>query len=173
MYQVIIVVHVLLGLGVIALVLLQQGKGADAGAAFGSASSGSVFGAQGASSFLSRATAILATLFFSTSLGLAVLSGHQQDGPIDIMDAPEVEEVFTDLPSINSDESEPVKAIPLNKEELPSDIVIPKETSNDTVDKLSEKTKIISDDAQSISKKVVKDTQNSVSDKLDEAVINK
>jgi len=64
MYQVIIVIHVLLGLGVIGLVLMQQGKGADAGAAFGTGSSGTVFGAQGAASFLSRSTAILATLFF-------------------------------------------------------------------------------------------------------------
>ena len=71
MYQVIIVIHVLLGLGVIGLVMMQQGKGADAGASFGSGSAGSVFGAQGAASFLSRATAILATSFFITSLGLA------------------------------------------------------------------------------------------------------
>lgn len=77
MYQVIIVIHVLLGLGIIGLVLMQQGKGADAGAAFGAGASGSVFGAQGAASFLSRSTAILATLFFTTSLGLAVLNSHK------------------------------------------------------------------------------------------------
>jgi len=77
MYQVIIVIHVLLGLGVVGLVLMQQGKGADAGAAFGTGSSGSVFGAQGAASFLSRTTAILAALFFTTSLGLAVLNSQQ------------------------------------------------------------------------------------------------
>lgn len=77
MYQVIIIIHVLLGLGVIGLVLMQQGKGADAGAAFGTGSSGSVFGAQGAASFLSRSTAILATLFFTTSLGLAVMNSQQ------------------------------------------------------------------------------------------------
>lgn len=77
MYQVIIVIHVLLGLGVIGLVMMQQGKGADAGAAFGTGSAGSVFGAQGAASFLSRATAILATSFFITSLGLAVMNGHK------------------------------------------------------------------------------------------------
>ena len=77
MYQVIIVIHVLLGLGVIGLVLMQQGKGADAGAAFGTGSSGSVFGAQGAASFLSRTTAILAALFFTTSLGLAVMNSQQ------------------------------------------------------------------------------------------------
>jgi preprotein translocase subunit SecG len=77
MYQVIIVIHVLLGLGIIGLILMQQGKGADAGATFGTGSAGSVFGAQGAASFLSRATAILATLFFITSLGLAIINGHK------------------------------------------------------------------------------------------------
>ena len=77
MYQVIIVIHVLLGIGIIGLILMQQGKGADAGAAFGTGSAGSVFGAQGAASFLSRATAIMATLFFITSLGLAVINGHK------------------------------------------------------------------------------------------------
>ncbi|GAB6140635.1 hypothetical protein JCM14076_13640 [Methylosoma difficile] len=77
MYQVIIVIHVLLGLGIIGLIMMQQGKGADAGASFGSGSAGSVFGAQGAASFLSRTTAILATLFFITSLGLAFLGGKK------------------------------------------------------------------------------------------------
>jgi len=78
MYQAIIVIHVLLGLGIIGLVLMQHGKGADAGAAFGSGASGSLFGAQGATTFLSRTTAIFAVLFFSTSLGLAVYSGHRE-----------------------------------------------------------------------------------------------
>ncbi len=99
MFQVIIVIHVLLGLGVIGLVLMQQGKGADAGAAFGSGASGTVFGAQGAASFLSRTTAVLAFLFFSTSLGLAVLSGHQEETQ-DLMDVPVIEQPQTDLPAI-------------------------------------------------------------------------
>ncbi len=77
MYQVIIVIHVLLGLCVVFLILMQHGKGADAGAGFGSGSSGSVFGAQGNASFLSRSTAILAALFFTTSLSLAVINGQQ------------------------------------------------------------------------------------------------
>jgi preprotein translocase subunit SecG len=77
MYQIIITIHVLLGLGIIGLILIQQGKGADAGASFGSGASGSVFGSQGAGSFLTRTTATLATLFFITSLGLAVLNGRQ------------------------------------------------------------------------------------------------
>jgi preprotein translocase subunit SecG len=71
METILIVVHLLLALGLIGLVLIQHGKGADAGAAFGSGASATVFGARGAGSFLSRTTAILATLFFVTSLALA------------------------------------------------------------------------------------------------------
>ena len=73
----ILVIHILVALGIIGLVLIQHGKGADAGAAFGGGgggASGSVFGAQGSSNFLSRSTAILATLFFLTSLTLAYLA---------------------------------------------------------------------------------------------------
>ena len=70
----ILVVHVLAALSIIGLVLLQHGKGADVGAAFGSGASGSVFGASGSANFLSRATAILAVVFFLTSLGLTVFS---------------------------------------------------------------------------------------------------
>ncbi len=101
MYQVIIVIHVLLGLGVIGLVLMQQGKGADAGAAFGTGSAGSVFGAQGAASFLSRSTAILATLFFATSLGLAVANGHK-DTARDLMATPAAEQDNSGLPAVEA-----------------------------------------------------------------------
>lgn len=65
------VVHILVALGLIGLVLLQQGKGADIGAAFGSGGSNTVFGARGSANFLSRTTAVLAVLFFVTSLSLA------------------------------------------------------------------------------------------------------
>jgi preprotein translocase subunit SecG len=104
MYQLIIIVHVLLGLGIIGLVLMQQGRGADAGAAFGSGASGSVFGAQGSASFLSRTTAIFAALFFSTSLGLAFLSGHNNTAAVDLMQesAPAVEKDTGDVPVIES-----------------------------------------------------------------------
>ena len=71
-----IVFHTLLGIGIVLLVLLQRGKGADAGAGFGSGASGTVFGARGAASFLSRSTATLAALFFVTSLTLAYLGGR-------------------------------------------------------------------------------------------------
>jgi preprotein translocase subunit SecG len=66
----ILVVHVLVAAGVCLLVLLQHGKGADMGAAFGSGASGSLFGSSGSANFLSRSTAILAAVFFLTSLGL-------------------------------------------------------------------------------------------------------
>jgi preprotein translocase subunit SecG len=100
MYQAIIIIHVLLGLGIIGLVLMQQGKGADAGAAFGTGASGSVFGAQGAASFLSRTTAILATLFFTTSLGLAVFNGHRGGGSTDIMSGAASEKESLALPNV-------------------------------------------------------------------------
>src|ERR1700690_2399076 len=73
----IIVVQLLSAFGVIGLVLLQHGKGADMGAAFGSGSSGSLFGATGSANFLSRTTAALAAVFFLTSLGLAYLATHR------------------------------------------------------------------------------------------------
>ncbi|MDD5240103.1 MAG: preprotein translocase subunit SecG [Sulfuricella sp.] len=71
------VIHIIAALGVIGLVLMQHGKGADMGAAFGSGASGSLFGSTGSSNFLSRATAIFATLFFLTSLGLTYFSSHK------------------------------------------------------------------------------------------------
>ena len=76
---VILVLHVLVGVGVIGLVLLQHGKGADMGAAFGSGSAGSLFGASGSANFLSRATAVLATVFFLTSLVLTYLGTNRSD----------------------------------------------------------------------------------------------
>jgi preprotein translocase subunit SecG len=69
--HVITFVHGLLCFGIIALVLLQRGKGADAGAGFGAGASGTVFGARGSATFFSKMTAILATLFFVTSMSLA------------------------------------------------------------------------------------------------------
>jgi preprotein translocase subunit SecG len=73
-----VVFHVLLAASIIGLVLIQRGKGADAGAGFGAGASGTVFGARGSGSFLSRTTAIMATLFFLTSLGLSYLFSQQQ-----------------------------------------------------------------------------------------------
>ncbi len=76
------IVHVLVALGIIGLVLMQHGKGADMGAAFGSGSSGSLFGATGAANALSRATKILVTIFFLTSMGLTYFSVTKQSKPL-------------------------------------------------------------------------------------------
>jgi preprotein translocase subunit SecG len=74
MQTLVLVFHILAALGIVVLVLLQHGKGADMGAAFGSGSAGSLFGSAGASNFLSRTTAVLAAVFFATSLGLTYFS---------------------------------------------------------------------------------------------------
>ncbi len=71
-----VVFHVLVAAAIVGLVLLQRGKGADAGAGFGAGASGTVFGARGSASFLSRTTAVLATLFFVSSLLLSYLFSH-------------------------------------------------------------------------------------------------
>ena len=85
---IVLIVHVLAALGVIGLVLLQHGKGADVGAAFGSGASGSLFGATGSANFLSRTTAILAAVFFLSSLGLAYLANLKpKSGGGSVMDA--------------------------------------------------------------------------------------
>ncbi len=75
----ILVVHVIAALAIIGLVLLQHGKGADMGAAFGSGSSGSVFGSAGSANFMSRTTAVLAVIFFITSIGLTIVSTKKTD----------------------------------------------------------------------------------------------
>ncbi|HET8701567.1 MAG TPA: preprotein translocase subunit SecG [Nitrococcus sp.] len=75
MYTAILIAHLVIAATLVALVLLQHGKGADAGAAFGSGASATVFGARGSTSFLSKVTVIFAAGFFATSLVLAMLAG--------------------------------------------------------------------------------------------------
>lgn len=79
--------HTLVALLIIVLVLLQRGKGADAGAAFGAGASGTVFGSRGSGSFFSRATAVLATVFFATSLTLAWFSSQHTEGPASLLES--------------------------------------------------------------------------------------
>jgi preprotein translocase subunit SecG len=77
MKEILLVIHMLTAVGIVVFVLLQQGKGADMGAAFGGGASQTLFGARGSANFMSRTTAILAVIFFSTSLALAVLYSRQ------------------------------------------------------------------------------------------------
>ena len=77
LFSIVLMVHVLAAIGVIGLVLVQHGKGADMGAAFGSGASGSLFGSSGSANFLSRTTAVLAVVFFLTSLSLAYMASNK------------------------------------------------------------------------------------------------
>lgn len=77
MHTIIVVVHVIVAIAIVGLVLLQQGKGADAGASFGAGASQTVFGSSGSGNFLVRATTIAAIIFFVTSLSLAVFARNQ------------------------------------------------------------------------------------------------
>jgi len=106
-----LITHTLIALGIIALVLLQRGKGADAGAAFGAGASGTVFGARGSGSFFSRATAVLATLFFASSLTLAYLSSQRSVAPESLLEgAPVVETAIDEAPVVN--EEMPISDMP-------------------------------------------------------------
>jgi len=97
MQTVLNVFHLFLAIGLVGLVLIQQGKGADAGAGFGSGASATVFGARGSGSFLSRATAALATLFFLTSMALAYFAS-QVEQPEGLMEDVEVPAAPAPLP---------------------------------------------------------------------------
>lgn len=104
MQTILVVVHIFLAVGLIGLILIQHGKGADMGAAFGSGASGTVFGAKGSASFLTRLTAGLATLFFITSMVMAYFASQRDDGNVvlDVVGQPAIEQVEaqpqTDLP---------------------------------------------------------------------------
>ncbi|UCH53673.1 MAG: preprotein translocase subunit SecG [Pseudomonadota bacterium] len=100
MIEVILVIDILVAIAVVALVLLQQGKGADMGAAFGAGASATLFGSRGSSNFLTRATAILATIFFLANIALAYFAA-QQSGP----KAPAVPAAIEQAPA-------PVPAVP-------------------------------------------------------------
>jgi len=104
--QGVLIGHTIIALLIITLVLLQRGKGADAGAGFGAGASGTVFGARGSSSFFSRATGVLATAFFISSLTLAYLSSQRTTGPTSLLD---------DAPVVQQ-ESE---AVPVGEDEMP------------------------------------------------------
>ena len=129
METILTVVHLFLAIGLVGLVLMQHGKGADAGAAFGSGASATVFGSQGSANFLSRATAVLATLFFLTSLWLAYYA-MQSTESVSLMDAvpvetpepvvPATDDASSDLPVIpglpqtgtDNDSDMPAVAVP-------------------------------------------------------------
>lgn len=102
LFLVIVVVQVLSALAIIGLVLLQHGKGADMGAAFGSGASGSLFGATGSSNFLSKSTAIAAAIFFVATLALAFVGNHrvsQSGGVMENLPAPAAQQPASPAPA--------------------------------------------------------------------------
>ena len=133
--KIILIIHTLIALGIIALVLLQRGKGADAGAGFGAGASGTVFGARGSGSFFTRATAVLAAAFFASSLTLAFLSSQHPEVPGSLLEgAPVIEETVDEAPVADQEEStdadmpslEPVEAtgdaeMPALEQEVPAE----------------------------------------------------
>ena len=88
LFSLVLAVHILVAIAIIGLVLMQHGKGADMGAAFGSGASGSLFGATGSANFLSRATGILAAVFFVTSLTLAYIGSNKPKTTGSLMQEP-------------------------------------------------------------------------------------
>lgn len=121
LHNLLLVTHVLIAVSLVGLVLLQQGKGADAGAAFGGGASGTVFGAQGSASFLTRTTGVLAALFFTTSIVLAVMA-IDQTKPSSVMDA-------LQQPAVTQDEKTEEKGTPVEEKQAPTG---PKPATGDT-----------------------------------------
>jgi preprotein translocase subunit SecG len=124
MESIVIVIHVVAALAIIGLILIQQGKGADAGASFGAGASQTVFGASGSGNALTRGTAIFATVFFATSFGLAIFAKDKAEAIADVgmPDVQVVEQatVNDELPSVpvvsgSSAEEIPAVSVP-NKE---------------------------------------------------------
>ncbi|MCU7853574.1 MAG: preprotein translocase subunit SecG [Candidatus Thiodiazotropha sp. (ex Monitilora ramsayi)] len=127
MQTILIVFHIFLAIGLVGLILIQHGKGADMGAAFGSGASGTVFGSKGSASFLTRLTAGLATLFFITSMVMAYFAASQRDGGVDVLEgfqqppAVEVEaQPQTDIPPVPVNTDMP--PVSIEAEEAPAPV---------------------------------------------------
>lgn len=125
MHTILLVIHVVLAIAIVGLILIQQGKGAQVGAAFGGGASGTVFGSRGSATFMSKATAMLSTGFIATSLALAFIAtqtvappesiadrisveetGSQNDSGIRVQSTPAVE-VEDDVPAVELDPAPP------------------------------------------------------------------
>jgi preprotein translocase subunit SecG len=114
LHLVLLVFQVVVAASLIGFILIQHGKGADAGAAFGSGASSTVFGSQGSGNFLTKTTAVLAFLFLSNSLLLGYMATQRVEAPISLMEneAVVIEEVMeTDVPALNTTESD-IPSIP-------------------------------------------------------------
>jgi preprotein translocase subunit SecG len=129
MQTILVVFHLFLAIGLIGLILIQHGKGADMGAAFGSGASGTVFGSKGSASFLTRLTAVLATLFFITSMVMAYFASQRDEGSVifDTLQPPAVEQTDSQPQGVPSPQSEDV-AVPMASESESEGVVPPAAT---------------------------------------------
>lgn len=137
---VVLIAHTVIALLIIVLVLLQRGKGADAGAAFGAGASGTVFGAQGSANFFSRATAVMATVFFASSLALAYMSSQnatsvdsllEDAAPVEIETGVDAASDAIDAAADQLPELEPADVAPVESDmgsDLPELEVVPEVT---------------------------------------------
>ena len=111
MENLITIIHILAATGVIGLVLLQHGKGADMGAAFGSGASGSLFGVSGSSNFMSKATAICVAVFFATSLTLAYMASHRAGNGSVIKSVVKMQDIKIDTKPVETKSTETTPSI--------------------------------------------------------------
>jgi len=107
------VIHLVTAIAIVVLVLLQQGKGADMGAAFGGGSSQSVFGSRGSANFLSRTTGILAAVFFATGLSLAYMYTKQSSAPTSVMASENATPVEDQINGAGSEASQSKGDVPM------------------------------------------------------------
>jgi preprotein translocase subunit SecG len=182
MEQILVVVFMLASVGMVALILMQHGKGADAGAAFGSGASATVFGAQGSANFMSRTTALLAAGWFVLALALAYFAMNRTEEP-GLMDraqetpAAEAPAPVTDLPDIempkaapapDSQESPvpPPATAPDASAESDAAVETGVEKSGAVVDTAASETQAVAEEAQS----AVEETAETAAGTADEAV---
>jgi len=130
MEKVVLVVHLLTAFAIIGMILLQQGKGADAGASFGAGASQTLFGSGGTWNFFSKSTAILATLFFATSFGLAIIA--KNSAGIDEEVLPAIELLEAQVPVVEGDSAIPVLESESAEAEV-FELPVLEESSNDLV----------------------------------------
>jgi len=130
----ILVIHVVAAAGLIGLVLLQHGKGADMGAAFGSGASGSLFGSSGSANFLSRTTAVLAAVFFLTSMGLTYVTGHKPQST-SVMEGHKTEQPATPAPPSAPSQTQPPTQTQPPANKPAQTIPAPADTKNNEIPK--------------------------------------
>ena len=122
LFPVLLSLHILIGIAVIGLVLIQHGKGADMGAAFGGGASGSLFGASGSANFMSRTTGVLAAMFFLTSLTLSYMATNRVKAPVSVMD------------TVKTESTTPPQSVP-SKPEVPLSAPLPDDSKAKSIPK--------------------------------------